>query len=111
MRYSKFLDLFLGMKEDRKYSNWTDWEACSVTCGGGMILRSFEIYLPFISNLFTLKVGIFSNFLGTTKRTRTCTDPVLTGAKCVGLTEQTATCSDFPCPDCKYLFWIMHPIT
>ena len=64
-----------GLKDDRKYSQWGDWDSCSVTCGNG-----------------------------TTKRTRTCTDGQYGGVACVGSTmetEETAICNDFDCPDCK----------
>ena len=75
---TKFETLYqiTGLKDDRRYSEWQDWEACSVTCGNG-----------------------------TTKRTRTCTDGQYGGVACVGSTmetEETAICNDFDCPDCKH---------
>ena len=82
---TKFETLYqiTGLKDDRQYSSWSDWEACSVTCGNG-----------------------------TTKRTRTCTDGQYGGVACVGSTmetEETAICNDFDCPDCK-LFESFLPI-
>ena len=65
----------IGRFEDRIYGEWSDWEACSATCGGG-----------------------------TMKRTRTCTDGVYGGVACTGSTmetEETTSCNDFDCPDSK----------
>ena len=35
------------------------------------------------------------------KRTRSCQGPDLTGAKCIGPTEEMSLCSDFDCPESK----------
>ena len=71
---------FTGSKEDRLYSEWGDWEDCSVTCGGG-----------------------------THKRVRTCTDPSLGGSVCVeDAKEETKSCNDFECPDSKYYYFIIN---
>ena len=73
----KKLHFFTGAKEDRLYSEWGDWEDCSVTCGGG-----------------------------THKRVRTCTDPSLGGSVCVeDAKEETKSCNDFECPDSKYILF------
>ncbi|XP_072170585.1 uncharacterized protein [Diadema setosum] len=56
---------------DGAWSNYSDWSACSVTCGGGMQTR-----------------------------TRSCSDPAPAygGANCTGETEQTQSCGDVICP-------------
>ncbi|XP_066276185.1 cartilage intermediate layer protein 1-like isoform X2 [Branchiostoma lanceolatum] len=58
---------------DGSWVTWGSWASCDVTCGGGVKTR-----------------------------TRTCTNPEPSGggADCVGDTEQTRDCNDFPCPDC-----------
>ncbi|XP_061184989.1 SCO-spondin-like [Saccostrea echinata] len=57
---------------DGGYTNWTLWDTCTVTCGGG-----------------------------TQTRTRTCTDPVpqYGGADCtaLGVSSETQNCSSQPC--------------
>ena len=58
--------------DDRLWSQWSDWDSCSVSCGGGLM-----------------------------KRTRTCKGPDFTGAKCIGPFEEITSCSDFDCPDSK----------
>ena len=66
----------VSAREDRKYDAWSDWDACSATCGGG-----------------------------TQKRTRSCTDGSDGGSLCVGtkgITEEEQPCNDFVCPDGTY---------
>ena len=54
---------------DGVWGNWTDWEQCNVTCGGGWQLR-----------------------------TRVCDDPKYGGAPCPGSDEDRQICNDFNCP-------------
>ena len=63
------------------HGNWTDygdWGACSADCGGGNQTRS-----------------------------RTCTNPTPDhgGDKCEGVTDETQTCNERPCPGQLVFYW------
>ncbi|XP_061184990.1 SCO-spondin-like [Saccostrea echinata] len=64
---------------DGDYSDWSKWDTCSVTCGGG-----------------------------TKQRTRTCTNPApkFGGKDCTAAASQTTTCNKQECPiDGKFGDW------
>ncbi|XP_052257629.1 SCO-spondin-like [Dreissena polymorpha] len=54
---------------DGVFMNWSAWEACDVTCGGG-----------------------------TQWRNRTCDGPYYGGAACIGPEKENQTCNEFNCP-------------
>ena len=56
---------------DGNWSEWSDWDACPVTCGGGVQNRS-----------------------------RTCTNPppAFGGMPCPGESDETRSCNEDPCP-------------
>ncbi|XP_019647718.1 PREDICTED: cartilage intermediate layer protein 1-like [Branchiostoma belcheri] len=59
---------------DGSWTTWTAWQACDVTCGGGV-----------------------------QRRTRACTNPPPAdgGLDCAGRDEQARPCSDWKCPNCS----------
>ena len=54
---------------DGYWGQWTQWSACSFTCGSGIQTR-----------------------------TRVCVPPLYRGLECVGDSQQTRTCEVVPCP-------------
>ena len=60
------------MSVDGGWASWSEWQPCSVTCGGG----------------------------GSENRNRTCTNPSpqYGGANCNGDAEGVQECGDVPCP-------------
>ncbi|VDI26618.1 Hypothetical predicted protein, partial [Mytilus galloprovincialis] len=54
---------------DGVWTNWTSWDTCNVTCGGGIHWRY-----------------------------RSCDGPFFGGANCSGPTEDSQTCNGHPCP-------------
>ena len=54
---------------DGMWKTWSEWGVCSVTCGGGESIR-----------------------------TRECIDALHGGDSCLGESNQTKVCEDFPCP-------------
>ena len=55
------------------WSEWSEREECSVTCGGGNKTRN-----------------------------RTCTEPQYGGDNCTGHDTNYASCNDYPCPSMYY---------
>ena len=63
--------IILFVSVDGEWTGWSDWSACSQTCGGG------ESY-----------------------RHRTCTNPApqYGGSNCTGHHQEMKECGDIPCP-------------
>lgn len=66
--------ILLIISVDGGYSEWGEWNACTVTCG-----------------------------IGSKSRTRDCDNPVpdYGGANCSGDSEDIMTCNETPCPGLK----------
>ena len=66
---------------DCEYNDWTEWSSCTVTCGGGVSIRSRDIKTH---NLFG-------------------------GTPCDGNGVEQTTCNTDACSSGKKVFWFSNP--
>ncbi|GFS05121.1 brain-specific angiogenesis inhibitor 1 [Elysia marginata] len=111
--------------ENGYFTNWSPWDVCSVSCGGGVQGRLRTCVGPFYGgndcegsysenqtcNLDPCPIdGMFTNWTdwspcsvscggGVVNRSRDCYGPFYGGKSCEGPWDEQKICNDHPCPE------------